>query len=106
MSAAFASNYVDTLIGHQLVLELAAKKHLHVTSADLTAAHAQLEAQITAILQDVAGSTYACGTGATALTAANVLPPCRPRSSTGTLQFDATVSVFEEHVAGVGSTHR
>ncbi len=62
-SAAFASNYVDTLIGHQLVLELADKDGLQVTSQDLATARTQLETQITATLQDVAGSTYACGTG-------------------------------------------
>lgn len=103
-SAAFASNYVDTLIGHQLVLELAAENGLQVTSADLTTAHAQLEAQITSILGDVAGSTYACGTGATALTAADVLHTMPSSFIDRTVQFDAAVSLFEKHLAGVGPT--
>ena len=103
-STAFASNYVDTLIGHQLVLELAAKDDLQVTSQDLATAHAQLEAQITSVLQDVAGSSYACGTGATALTAADVLHTMPSSFIDRTVRFDATVSLFEKHLAGVGPT--
>jgi hypothetical protein len=100
-TASFASNYLDTLIGHQLVLQLAAKDHLHVTAADLTAAHTELVAQMTGILQDVAGSKYACSTG---LTAAQVLAAMPPSFVSRTLRFDATVSVLEEHEAGVGSS--
>ncbi len=103
-SAAFASNYVDTLIGHQLVLELAAKDGLVVTSQDLTTAHAQLEAQITSILADVAGSTYACGAGSTALTAADVLHTMPSSFIDRTVRYDAAVSLFEKHQAGVGPT--
>ena len=101
VTASFASNYLDTLIGHQLVLELAAKQHLAVNAADLTAAHTELLGQMTAILQDVAGSKYACST---ALTAATVLAAMPSSFVNRTLQFDATVSVFEEHEAGVGSS--
>jgi hypothetical protein len=103
-TASFASNYLDTLIGHQLVLELAAKLHLPVNPADLTAAHTELLGQMTAILQDVAGSKYACGTGSVAPTAANVLATMPTSFVNRNLQFDATVSVFEEHEAGVGSS--
>ncbi len=52
----------------------------------------------------MAGSTYACGTGATALTAADVLATMPSSFIDRTLQFDATVSLFEKHLAGVGST--
>jgi hypothetical protein len=103
-STAFASNYVDTLIGHQLVLQLAAENHLQVTAQDVQTAHAQLESQITAILQDVSGSAYACGTGATALTAADVLATMPSSFIDRTLHYDATVGLFEEHQAGVGPT--
>jgi len=103
-STAFASNYVDTLIGHQLVLELAAQDNLVVNPQDLVTARTQLEGQITAILQDVAGSSYACGAGATALTAADVLATMPTSFVNETLQFDATVALYEEHQAGVGST--
>jgi hypothetical protein len=100
-TASFASNYVDTLIGHQLVLELAAKEHLHSTSSDRSVAHAELLAQMTAILQDVEGSKYACTSG---LTAAEVLATMPTSFVDRTLQFDAAVSVFEDHEAGFGSS--
>jgi hypothetical protein len=100
-SAAFASNYVDTLIGHELVLELAAKEGLPVTSEDLATAHSQLEAQITAVLEEVAGSQYACGTD---LTASQVLATVPSSFVDRELQFDATVSQYEKHQAGVGPT--
>jgi hypothetical protein len=102
VTASFASNYVDTLIGHQLVAELAAQEHLHVDAADLTSARTQMVGQMTAILQDVAGSQYACSTGA--LTAAEVLSTMPASFVTRTVQFDATVNVFEDHEAGVGSS--
>ncbi len=103
-STAFASNYVDTLIGHQLVTQLAAKESLEVTSQDVKTARTQLEAQITTILQDVAGSAYACGTGPTALTAAEILRTMPSSFIERTLKFDAIVALFEEHQAGVGPT--
>jgi hypothetical protein len=104
VTASFASNYVDTLIGHQLVLELAAQEHLRVDAADLTSAHTQMVGQMTAILQDVAGSQYACSAGTTSLTAADVLGTMPASFVKRTVQFDATVDVFEDHQAGVGSS--
>ncbi len=104
VTASFASNYVDTLIGHELVLELAAQEHLRVDAVDVTSAHTQLLGQMTAILQDVAGSQYACGAGTTALTAADVLGTMPASFVKRTVQFDATVNVFEDHQAGVGSS--
>jgi PPIC-type PPIASE domain len=104
ITAAFASNYVDTLIGHQLVFELAAKEHLRVGAADLTSAHTQLLGQMTSVLQEVAGSQYACSAGTTAVTAAQVLATMPASFVKRTVQFDATVNVFEDHQAGVGSS--
>jgi hypothetical protein len=101
-TASFASNYLDTLIGHQLVLQLAAKDHLHVNPAELTAAHTELLGQMTAILQDVTGSKYACGTGT--LTAADILATMPPSFVSRSLQFDAAVGVLEDSEAGVGSS--
>jgi PPIC-type PPIASE domain len=103
VTAAFAANYLDTLVGHQLVFELAAKQHLHVAPQDVKTAHTQLVSQMTAILQDVAGSQYACG-GSESLTAAAVLATVPSSFVNRNVQFDATVSVFEENEAGVGST--
>jgi hypothetical protein len=101
VTAAFAANYLDTMIGHQLVFELAAKKHLQVTPQGLTAAHTQLVGEMTAILQDVSGSKYACNSGATARSILATMPSSFVNRN---ITFDATVSVFEENEAGVGST--
>ena len=101
VSTSFAAYYLDTEIGHQLVLQLAAERNLQVTTADLTEARAELTNQITAVLSDVTGSQYACATGATA---AEVLGSVPASFVDKTVKFDATANVLEEHAAGVGST--
>jgi hypothetical protein len=104
VTASFASNYLDTLIGHQLVFGLAAKQDLTVTPQDLSTAHTQLVSQMTAILQEVASSQDACQVGGQPATAAAVLATMPASFVNRNDQFDATVSVFEENEAGVGST--
>ena len=101
VSTSFAAYYLDTEIGHQLVLQLAAERNLQVTSEDLTEARTELTDQITAVLSDVAGSQYACASGATA---AEVLGSVPASLVDKTVKFDATANVLEEHAAGVGST--
>jgi hypothetical protein len=104
VTASFASNYLDTLVGHQLIFELAAKQHLQLTAQDLSTAHTDLVGQITVTLQDVASSQYACTVGGQPATAAKVLATM-PSSFVGqNVRFDATVSDLEENEAGVGST--
>jgi hypothetical protein len=102
LSSAFAATYLDTSIGHQLILELAAKDHLAVTASDLKVARKSLSAQITAVLQEVAGSKFACGTEAP--TAKAVLATMPSSFVNSSVRFNATVTVFEEHAAGVGSS--
>jgi hypothetical protein len=102
ITAAFAANYLDTAIGRQLILELAAKDHLQVTSADLAAARTTLKAQITGVLQEVSSTAFACK-GSTP-TANEVLASMPSSFVAQTVRFDATVSVFEEQAAGVGSS--
>jgi hypothetical protein len=101
VTTGFASYYLETAIGHQLVLGLAAQRHLHVTPQDLAAARAEYEGQITGILTDVASSKFTCGS---ATTANEVLGSVPGSFTDRTVRFDATVSVLEEDVAGVGST--
>jgi hypothetical protein len=101
VSTGFAAYYLDTAIGHQLVLELAAARHLSVTPQELAEARTELSGQITAVLADVTGSQYACATGTTAKGVLATMP----RSFVDkTVTFDATVNVLEEHTAGVGSS--
>jgi hypothetical protein len=101
VSTGFAAYYLDTVIGHQLVLELAATRHLQVTAQDLATARTQLTGQITAVLADVAQSKYACSAAASAK---EILASMPGSFVDRTVRFDATVSVLEEDLAGVGST--
>jgi hypothetical protein len=101
VTTGYASYYLETAIGHQLVLELAAQRHLRVTPQELAAARAEYEGQITAVLTDVASSKFTCGSAATAKEILGTMPGS---FTDRTVTFDATVSVLEEDVAGVGST--
>ena len=102
ISSAFSASYLDTAVGHQLILELAAKDHLHISTQDLSTARASLKAQITGVLQQVAGSKFACGTQAP--TAQAVLDSMPSSFVDSNVQFNATVAAFEEFAAGVGSS--
>ncbi len=101
VSTRFAAYYLDTVIGHQLVLDLAGSRHLQVTAADLATARTQLTGQITAVLSDVAESKYACSPGTTAK---EILATMPTSFVDRTVKFDGTVSVLEEDLSGVGST--
>jgi PPIC-type PPIASE domain len=103
VTATYASNYLDTLIGHQLVFDLADQKSLQITSQDLTAAHAELVAQMTEILQEVASSQYQCTVDGQSATAATVLATMPTSFVNQNVQFDATVTALEENEAGIST---
>jgi hypothetical protein len=101
VTTAFAATYLDTAIGHQLILELAAQRHLQVTDQELSTARAALVNQISAYLQEVSSSsTFSCGS----ITAQEVLATLPDSFVADNVRFDATVGVLEENVAGVGSS--
>jgi hypothetical protein len=100
VSTGFAGYYLDTAIGHQLVLEVAAARHLQVTPQELSEARSELESQINGILQEVTGSKYACSQS----TANEVLSTMPGSFVDKTVRFNATASVLEEQASGVGST--
>ena len=101
VTTSFASTYLDTAIGHQLILELAAKRHLQVTAQEISTAHAALVNQVTAYLQEVSSSsTFSCGS----ITAQAVLASMPGSFIASNVRFDATVGVLEENVAGIGSS--
>jgi len=104
VTAAFAANYLNTVIAHQVVFSLAAARHLDITSTDLATARQDLNGQVNEILSDVAQSKYACGSGAQALTAKEVLDTMPASFVDTNVQFDATVNVLEDDLAGVGSS--
>jgi hypothetical protein len=104
-TTAFVASYLDSDIGHQLIFELAAQHHVHVAASDLTSARKALEAQITSVVADVASSQYACGSSAEPLTGAQVLASVPSSFVKEQLTFDATVSLLEEDLSGIGSSN-
>jgi hypothetical protein len=104
VTAAFAANYVNTAIAHQVVFSLAEARHLSVTTGALVAARQELTSQTNGILSEVTGSKFACTSGSGALTAKEVLASMPSSFVDANVRFDATVNVLEDDLAGVGST--
>lgn len=104
ITTGFAGYYLDTVIGHQLVLEVAAARHLEVTRQQLATARSQLAGQITAILSEVQGTKFACVSDGRDVTAQDVLTSMPASFIDGSVKFDATVNVLEENVSGIGSS--
>ena len=108
-TTAFVASYLDTAVGHQLVLELAAKRHVTVTAGEIASARAALIDQITSTMTEVLQTAEAddprlsCGSSR-ALTGQDVLATMPASFVSRQVQFDATISSFEENLSGVGST--
>ena len=109
-NSAFVATYLDTEIGHQLVLHLADERHVTVTQAQLADARTNLAGQITAvmtqILQTAQGQNprYSCTVTGTPLTGAEVLSTLPASFVDQQVQFIATASALQEDLAGVGSS--
>ena len=52
-NSAFVATYLDTEIGHQLVLQVADDRHVTVTPAQLADARTNLAGQITAVMTQI-----------------------------------------------------
>jgi len=104
VTAAFAANYLETAISHQVVFSLAEARHLRITSDALAAARQEITVQTNGILSEVTGSKFACTSGGEALTAKEVLASMPSSFVDANARFDATVNVLEEDLAGVGSS--
>ena len=104
------ATYLDTEIGHQLVLHLADERHVTVTQAQLADARTNLAGQITAvmtqILQTAQGQNprYSCTVTGTPLTGTEVLSTLPASFVDQQVQFIATASALQEDLAGVGSS--
>jgi hypothetical protein len=109
-NSAFVANYLETVIAHQLVLQLADERHVSVTQADLATARTDLTHQIsgvmTQILQTQQGQDvrYGCSLTGTPLTGQQVLNSLPASFVDEQVQFVAAVTVLQEDLAGVGSS--
>jgi hypothetical protein len=108
-TSAFVANYLDTVIGHELVDQLAAKHDVTVNSAQLADARSSLENQITSVMRQVAQSAqgqnprFSCG-AVSPLTGQQVLGSVPSWFADQQVQFVATASALQEDLAGVGSS--
>jgi hypothetical protein len=100
ITTAFAASYLDTAIGHQILLQLAARHHVHVTAAALTAAKAELTKQISGILSEASQSDFACS----APSGAAVLKAVPDSFVQESVAFDATVTQLENKLSGFGTS--
>jgi hypothetical protein len=89
------------------VYQLATRYHVHPTAADLATAHTGLVDQITGVEQSAASnqlSQPAACTGTSTTGGAAVLKSLPTSFVNEQVRFDATVSLLEEDVSGVGSS--
>ena len=105
-TSAFVASYLDTEIGHRLLLQVAARRGVAVTQAQLAQARVSLSEQITSVMEEVAqtGSTaLTCGVSGAPLTGPEVLATMPSWFVDNQVQFIATASALEEDLAGVGT---
>jgi len=109
-TSAFVATYLDTEVGHQLVLQLADARHVTVTPAQLTDARASLSGQISQVMSEVLQTAqgqnvhYSCSVTGQPLTGEEVLSTVPASFVDQQVQFVATASALQEDLAGVGSS--
>ncbi len=109
-NSAFVATYLSTEIGHEIVLQLAARRHVTVGPEDLAAARASLSQEISSVMSQVAQTAqgnnpeFSCGATTSPLTGADVLKSLPSSFVDQQVQFVATASALQEDLAGVGSS--
>ena len=106
----FAATYLDTEIGHEIVLQLAGQRHVTVTSADLVSARTALSNQISSVMGEVAQTAqgtnprFTCSVTGQPISGNEVLASMPASFVNQEVQFVATVTALQEDLAGVGSS--
>jgi hypothetical protein len=109
-TTAFTANYLETKIGHQLVLQLAGERNVEVTQAELTTARSDLTQQISSVMSQILQTQqgqdvrYGCSLTGRPLTGEQVLATMPSSFVDEQVQFVATATVLQEDLAGVGSS--
>ncbi len=107
---AFVATYVDTEVGHQIVLGVADAHHVTVTPAQLADARTNLSQQISQVMSEVLQTAqgqnvrYSCSVTGQPLTGEEVLGTMPASFVDQQVQFVATASALQEDLAGVGSS--
>ncbi len=109
-NSAFVANYLDTEIGHQIVLQVADARQVTVTPQQLADARATLSQQISSVMSEILQTAegqnprYSCTVTGQPLTGQEVLATMPSSFVDAEVQFDATAGALEEDLAGVGSS--
>jgi PPIC-type PPIASE domain len=109
-TSAFVATYLDTEIGHQLVLQLAARRGVTVTEAKLADARTSLSNQISSVMAEVAQTAqgenpdFNCNHTVEPLTGEEVLAQLPTSFVDDQAQFVATAAALQEDLAGIGSS--
>jgi hypothetical protein len=108
-TTSYTATYLDLRIQHELITQLAARRHIDVTQADLDRARSAYTNQISQVMiqiqQTVEGQNprYTCGS-ATPLTGKEVLSTMPSSFVDEQVHFVATTVALEEDLAGIGSS--
>jgi hypothetical protein len=109
-TTAFVASYLETDIGHQLLLQLANERNVNVTQSDLVTARSNLTGQISEVMSEILQTPegqnvqYGCSLTGQALTGQQVLDTMPASFVDQQVQFVAEASALEEDLAGVGSS--
>jgi hypothetical protein len=109
-TSAFVASYLETDIGHQLLLQLAGERNVHVTQSGLVTARSNLTGQISEVMSEILQTQegqdvqYSCSLTGQALTGQQVLDSLPASFVDQQVQFVAEASALEEDQAGVGSS--
>ncbi len=109
-SSAFVATYLDTEIGHQLVLQLADRRNVTVTAAQLADARTNLSGQISSVMSEMTQTEeaqnprFSCGFTSVPLSGSEVLSTMPASFVNEQVRFVATATALQEDLAGVGSS--
>ncbi|HEY2215735.1 MAG TPA: hypothetical protein VGH31_11815 [Acidimicrobiales bacterium] len=102
VNSAFVSTFLNTEIGHDIVFQLGDQDHLTVTKAELATARAELDVQVTSILQELQSNNISCPGATSTTTGAEVLKTMPSAFVNNLVKYAATVNLLEEKLSGVG----
>jgi hypothetical protein len=109
-TSAFVASYLETDIGHELLLQVAAERHVSVTDADLATARTNLTEQISEVMSEILQTQqaqnvrYSCSLTGQALTGEQVVNTLPASFVDAQVQFVADATALQEDLAGVGSS--
>jgi hypothetical protein len=108
-TTSYTATYLDLRIQHELITQMAARRHIEVTQAELDQARSDYTNQISQVMTQIEQTAqgqnprYTCGS-TTPLTGTEVLSTMPPAFVDQQVQFVATTVALEENLAGIGSS--